>query len=175
MRVLDLLDERAPTLGRSRLLCIDGPAGSGKTTLAGRVVEAWPGTSTLVHMDDLYEGWSGLEAAIPRVARLLEPLRRGRPSAYRRYDWVAGAWAEEHPVEPADLVVVEGVGSGSRPLADAMTVLVWVEAGSGVRLDRGVARDGQAMRDHWIAWREAEEALFAREGTRERADVTVRT
>jgi hypothetical protein len=60
-------------------------------------------------------------------------------------------------------------------LADAMTVLVWVEAGSGVRLDRGVARDGQAMRDHWIAWREAEEALFAREGTRERADVTVRT
>jgi hypothetical protein len=36
-----------------------------------------------------------------------------------------------------------------------------------------VARDGEHMRDQWLAWREQEEAMFARERTRDRADVIV--
>ncbi len=54
-----------------------------------------------------------------------------------------------------------------------MTCLVWVEAPSVVRLERGVARDGEHMRSHWLTWAEQEEAMFERERTRERADVVV--
>ena len=45
------VDARPPTLGRGRLLCVDGPAGSGKTTLADEV-RAITG-APVVHMDNL--------------------------------------------------------------------------------------------------------------------------
>jgi Holliday junction resolvasome RuvABC ATP-dependent DNA helicase subunit len=56
--VVSLAAAREPTLGATRLVCIDGPAGSGKTTL-GTLVAASVGAQ-LVHGDDLMAGWSGL-------------------------------------------------------------------------------------------------------------------
>jgi uridine kinase len=168
------------TLGRGRLICVDGPAGSGKTTLAGALRRAARdllpsgGTVALVHMDNVYAGWSGLETGMATVATsVVEPLRHGRAGRYRRFDWHAMAFAEERAVDTVDVLVVEGVGSASAAYDDAITCLVWVETPSDVRLDRGLARDGERLRDHWLLWREAEEAMFARERTRERADVVV--
>ena len=43
---------------------------------------------------------------------------------------------------PAPLLVLEGVGSGSRSHAGLITALVWVEVPAGLRLQRGLARDG---------------------------------
>ncbi len=77
------------------------------------------------------------------------------------------------PVTP--LLVVEGVGSGSRSHAARHTVLVWVEADDERRLARGMARDGEQMRAHWEQLMREEVELFARERTRERADVVVAT
>jgi uridine kinase len=169
-----------PTLGRGRLVCVDGPAGSGKTTLAAALRRAarnlLPADSSvaLLHMDNVYAGWSGLEEGMETMAAsVVEPLRHGRPGRYRRFDWHAMRFAEEHVVDPVEVLLVEGVGSASRAYDDAITCLVWVEAPADVRLDRGLVRDGDRLRDHWLAWREVEEAMFARERTRERADVLV--
>ena len=170
--VLDLAAARAPTLGTGRLICIDGPAGSGKTTLATAVAHA--SGAEVLHMDDHYEGWAGLGEAPARIRdQILRPLAGGLPGHYHRYDWDTGGWAERHTVAPAPLLVVEGVGSGSRELAAHCTVLVWVEAERDVRLARGLARDGEAMRDHWLRWMDDEAAHFDRHGTRERADLVV--
>lgn len=171
---------KAPTLGRGRLVCVDGPAGSGKTTLAAalrrtaRDVLPAEGEVALLHMDNVYAGWAGLETGMATVATsVVEPLRHGRPGRYRRFDWHAMTFAEEHVVNPVDVLVIEGVGSAAAAYDDAITCLVWVETPADVRLDRGLARDGQGMRDHWLRWREAEQAMFVRERTRERADVVV--
>lgn len=178
--VMDLVLAHGPTLGRGRLVCVDGPAGSGKTTLAAALRRAarnlLPADATvaLVHMDNVYAGWAGLETGMETVATsVVEPLRHGRPGRYRRFDWHAMAFAEEHVVNPVDVLVIEGVGSASAAYNEAITCLVWVDTPSDVRLDRGLARDGQRLRDQWLLWREAEEAMFARERTRERADVVV--
>ncbi|MBO9521210.1 MAG: (d)CMP kinase [Nocardioidaceae bacterium] len=171
--VLDLLAAREPTLGAGRLLCIDGPAGSGKTTLAGQVAERTG--APVLRMDDLYDGWRGLPTVGPHVLGILEPLAAGAPGRYRRYDWHAGAYAEEHVVAPAPLLVLEGVGSGSLAWSSWATALVWVEADAEVRLARGLARDGEEYRDEWRQWSEDEQVLFARERTRERADLVLRT
>ena len=48
---------------------------------------------------------------------------------------------------------------------------VWVEAPASLRLERGLARDGVDARAQWLTWMSDEAAHFAREGTRERADV----
>src|SRR5919112_5477676 len=110
--VMESVLAHAPTLGRGRLVCVDGPAGSGKTTLgaalrrAARDLLAADGTVALVHMDNVYAGWGGLETGMATVATsVVEPLRYGRPGRYRRFDWHAMAFAEEHVVNPADVLV----------------------------------------------------------------------
>jgi uridine kinase len=171
-RVLELLATREPRLAGGHLVCLDGPAGSGKTTLAEHLRSAVVG-STVVHMDDLFEGWHGLPTVDRQLVGLLRTLAESRPGSYRRWDWHAGRWAERVTVEPAPLVVVEGVGSGSTTVADLVSVLVWVEAPYAQRLRRGLERDGDAFAPHWQQWAEAEQEVFARHRTRERADLVV--
>jgi hypothetical protein len=128
-----------------------------------------------VHLDHLYDGWSGLDTVTDQLETLLRPLADGRPGHYRRYDWHARAFAEtvEVGVPASGLLVVEGVGSGSASCADLRTVLAWVEVGRDLRLRRGLARDGEHLREQWLAWQASEDAHFARERTREHADLVV--
>jgi uridine kinase len=170
--VLGLARRRLPTLGRGRLVCIDGPAGSGKTTLADRILALAP-EATVVHMDDLYEGWEGLPTVTAQLDRVLLPLAADRAGSYRRWDWHAGGWAEEVTVEPTGLLVLEGVGSGSEHAAAVTTVLVWVEAPHDLRMRRGLDRDGDAFSPYWEAWARDEAEHFAQHRTRERADVLI--
>jgi len=170
--VLQLALERPPTLGQGRLVCLDGPAGSGKTTWAAGVADLAPGT-TVIHMDDLYPGWSGLSQVDAQLDDLLLPLADGRAGSYRRFDWVAGEFAEEVVVEPTPLLVLEGVGCGASRFASLVTVLVWIEAPHDLRMERGLARDGDAFAPYWEQWVKDEVDVFARERTRDRADVIV--
>ena len=172
--VADCVTTRPPTLGAGRLVCVDGPAGSGKTTLAGAIADVVPG-SQVVHCDELLQGWHGLPGLAATVEAMLRPLAVGRRGTWRRWDWAADGWAESHVVEPGGLLVLEGVGCWSPAVADLVGLLVWVEAGSEVRLDRGMARDGEHMRPQWEQWRLDEDDLFARLGTRARADLVVDT
>lgn len=171
--LLALARRRSPTLGAGRLLCLDGPGGAGKTTLASAVERAHGPGAVVVHMDDLYDGWTGLATVAGQLDSLLGPLSGGRPGCYRRYDWHARGFAETVLVDPPALLVLEGVGSGSTPAATVCTVLAWVEAPRDVRLARGLARDGEALREEWRRWQDREEAHFAREQTRRRAEVLV--
>lgn len=170
--VVALLERRPATLGGGRLLCVDGPAGAGKTTLAAAVAALRP-AAAVVHMDDLFPGWDGLPRVDEQLGTLLAPLAAGRPGRYRRWDWHADAWAEQVTVAPTSLLVVEGVGSGSAVTDPWRTVLVWVEAPSGLRRRRGIERDGDAFAPHWDRWAAAEHTHFAAHRTRERADLVV--
>ena len=119
-----------------------------------------------MHMDDLYEGWSGLGRVDAQLEGLLRPLATGAAGGYRRFDWDAGAFAETVVIAPVPLLVLEGVGSGSARFEDLQTVLVWVEAPYDVRMARGIARDGDAFAPHWEQWAQDEATLFAREKPR---------
>jgi hypothetical protein len=170
-QVLDLALSREPTLARGRLICIDGPAGSGKTTLAGEVAEL--SGAPVLHMDDMFEGWRGLPGITDQLQSLLRPLAIGRSGAYRRWDWPGNAWAETVRVPPAPLLVLEGVGSGSAVVGDLVTVLAWVEVPFELRLERGLERGGIGVGENWRQWAADEQGLFDRERTRERADVVL--
>ena len=165
----------APRCGRTRLVCVDGPSGAGKSTLAGRLAPVLGGAAVLA-MDDLYPGWDGLAESVPLLHdQVVVPLAAGLPASYRRWDWDRSAWAEHHDLGVPDVLIVDGVGCGSRPIAPFAVLVVWMEAPEDVRFGRGIARDGQAYRPHWERWAAQEQALFAAEGTRARADVVLTT
>lgn len=164
---------RPATLGKGRLICIDGPAGGGKTVLAAALAELT--AAPVVHMDDLYDGWAGLPRVSEQFDDLLLPLAAGAPGRYRRYDWHREAYAETLTVPPAPVLVVEGVGSAPTAYAGLQTAIAWVEAPEATRRQRALARDGATFAARWEAWAAMEEAYFARERTRDRADLVVVT
>lgn len=184
---LELVLDRAALPGGGRLLCIDGPAGSGKTTLAAAVARIWTGSVTVLHMDDLYEGWSGLNPTLwPRVKKqVAEPFAAGKSSRWQRFDWERDEFTDWQTLAPVDLLILEGVGSGSGALAEHRTGLVWVQAPTDVRVKRGLDRDQALYSREGMAWDETEhharwfgfmvdeERYFVSEGLPGRADLEI--
>lgn len=177
--VVDRVLTAPATLGSSRLICIDGPSGAGKTTLARQIRRVARRASSLpvsaVHMDDLYDGWGGLvDAATIKVPDwLLTPLSQNRVGRYRRYDWRSNAYAEWHRVDPGGLVVLEGCGSAALPADRFATLRLWIDTDPAVRLRRGLDRSGDEVLPYLQAWKRSEDAHFAADRTRERTDLLV--
>jgi uridine kinase len=166
------LREAPPHAGGCRVLAVDGPSGAGKSTLADAVAVEL--AAQVVRIDDLIPGWDGLEVAAPIVVRdVLAPIAEGRDGAYRRYDWDRHEYAEWRPVPQAAYLVVEGCASGSRSVAPYLSLLVWVDAPLELRFERGMERDGETFRPYWEQWEKQSSALFAAEGTAQRADLAV--
>ena len=163
-----------PRLGGTRLVVVDGPAGSGKTTVADGLACTLGPRAAVVHMDDLYAGWT-LTGAVARLsAGVLRPLAEGREGAYHRYDWAAARFCPAPvPLPPPVVLVVEGCGSGSRPVDPWASLRVWVEADPALRLARGLARDGAHLAGEWHRWQRLEAEHYRIDGTRARADVVV--
>jgi uridine kinase len=156
------------------VLAIDGRSGAGKTRLAAEL-SAELGAA-VVSIEDLYGGWDGLERGIGMlVSEVLEPLAAGRTVRVPRYDWVARAWGEPTVLEPAGVLIVEGAGAGARRAAAFASLLVWLEAPTAVRKQRALDRDGETFAPYWDMWAAQEEAMLARERTRERADLVLKT
>ncbi|WP_328467621.1 dephospho-CoA kinase [Actinoplanes sp. NBC_00393] len=170
-RVVSWAGELPAGPGR-RVLAVEGRSGSGKTTLA--VAVAGRLHAPLIHMDDLYAGWDGLEQGVTALRdRILVPLAEGRPAVWQRWDWAAGEYAESHRVPDGDWLVVEGVGSGGRMLRPYLCGVVWLESPTEVRKRRALARDGAVYAPHWDRWARQEAAFYAAEGVRESAGLII--
>ncbi len=177
-----------PSVGPVRLVCVDGPAGSGKTTLAdalGGALHPAFDDVPVVHADDLYEGWALVADAPDRVtafarfadrvdAWLLEPWSHGLPAVHPVRDWYADAWGPTVSVPAAPVVVLEGVGTASRALRARAALSVWVEVDPVLAIERVVARDGEAMRGEIVSWQRDEARWHELDGTRAGVDVRLR-
>jgi uridine kinase len=162
----------APAKASTRLVAIDGHGGSGKSTFATRLAEAL-GRAPVVHTDD-FASWESSAEWWPRLdEQVVQPLLAGRGGRYQRCDWDERRLAEWHDVPPGSVVLLEGVSAARRAIADLLVLTVWVEAPQDVCVERGVARDGEQMRDTWIEWLRAEKEHFRTDRTRERADIIV--
>lgn len=160
------------------VIVIDGPAGAGKTSAAAAIVTVVaPRSAAVIHMDDLYDGWGGLNDELTDyLTEELEPqIRAGEDITHRCYDWHRGEFGAMKHVPETDVLIVEGVGAGQPALADVADLAIWVEAPRDVCEQRWRARDGAAMSAHFPAWWAAQDAHFARYRTRERADLAVTT
>lgn len=111
----------APPAGRPTLVAIEGMGGAGKSHLAALLASAREDV-TVVHADDFYgpeerdwRSWTA-EQGYQRYfdhrrleAEVLQPLWRGDPGQFQRYDWNARALDGMVTVLAEGVVVVEGV------------------------------------------------------------------
>ncbi|MET7762632.1 hypothetical protein ABZS86_11045 [Streptomyces sp. NPDC005355] len=162
-----------PSCGAVRLVAVDGHAGSGKTTFAGRLAAALGGAPVL-HTDDFATheelfGWTG------RLhEHILAPLARGAAAWFAPYDWVERRFAAtRRRLDPAPVVLLEGVGSGRRAVRPHLAHLVWMDLPDLASWHRGQLRDGPELSAFWDGWRPAERAHFAADPSRPYAGTLV--
>jgi uridine kinase len=176
-RFADLAAEirsRPARFGGRRLVAIDGPSGSGKTVFARRLSGALGG-APVVHTDHLLNGWDDQLTFWDRLEELaLGPLRRGEPARYRRYRWHRGDFGGAPVVvEPAEVVLLEGVTAARAVIRPELSLAVVVTAPGGLRLQRALDRDGAHLLPYLHRWRAGEDAHFAADRTVAHADLIV--
>ncbi|MFI6038431.1 uridine kinase [Streptomyces sp. NPDC051315] len=162
-----------PSCGPVRLIGVDGHAGSGKSTFAGRLAGAL-GDPPVLHLDDLAShdelfAWTGR-----LLTQVIEPLRHGTTAHYAPYDWRSRRFGPPRPLPPAPVILIEGVGAGRRALRPHLAHLLWMEMPREEAWARGRARDGEEQREFWDGWVRAELLHFAEDPTRPYADTLVR-
>ncbi|MDI3406578.1 uridine kinase family protein [Streptomyces cavernicola] len=161
-----------PSCGPVRLVAVDGHAGSGKSTFAGRLAAALGGAPvlTLDHVRSHAELFDWTDRFRREV---LDPLAAGRTAHVPAYDWNTRRFDGEMLLPAASVVLVEGVGAGRRELRPWLAWLCWMDLAHGDAWARGRSRDGAAQREFWDGWERAEHRHFAEDPTRPFADVLV--
>lgn len=146
---------------------IGGHGGAGKTSLARSIPDA-----EIVSTDEF---WNGREFELSRLRReVFDRLVAGGSARFASFDWVAKEARGMRIVAPAGIVVVEGVCALHRMFRDDYDLRVWVEAPRDVRLERGVARDGEAARSTWEdVWMPMEDRYVERDDPIAAADLIV--
>lgn len=155
-RLSALAGERAPASSDGEparaqravpVVTIDGYSGSGKSTLAAalaRLVAGWQ----VLHLDDWYPGWDGLEAGVGIARRIAADLRAGRASSYEAWDWENGTTGATIRV-PLAPTIIEGCGA----IEAEADLVIWIaDPGEDERRHRALARDGQTYAPHWQRW-----------------------
>jgi hypothetical protein len=182
-KVLELVDA-----GKSMpIVLIDGRSNSGKSTLAAElqniIFKDGESAPRVIHMDDLYLGWNGLQAGVDYLQRfILKPLSDSYIAQWREYDWADsgnpesakngagyetrnGDWREFMGGTP---LIIEGCGALNQLSAPLADVRVWLEVDQETRHERWLAREG--TNEHWAEWAAQEEEFYAREKSSELAD-----
>lgn len=176
-QILELIESGTP----APIILIDGRTGAGKTTFAAalqnRLFQKGESAPRVIHMDDLYEGWDGLQAGVDYLIRqILNPLARREGASWQEFNWATnertGTWREFRGGTP---LIIEGVGSLSRIAAEQAAITIWLEADQAVRHERLTARKAEGDGDgSWFAMWSAQEAdFYAREKSAEIADLVI--
>jgi uridine kinase len=159
------------------IVTIDGVAGAGKTSLAAAMSEKYKEykdhfSVQVIHMDDLYDGWEN--PLSPTLSKKLTEIAQAHMTAipYEAtvHNWLDTVAASPLIVEPVDMLIIEGVGSGQRSIRKFASTKIWIEFDPIVGLKRVLARDGAGIEKEMADFLEDQRVHFIEEGTREAAD-----
>jgi len=160
-----------------QIILIDGPAGSGKTTLATKLQGEL--NCQVVHLDDIYDGWNNAlsQTLSDKLLALVDSFLKGESFDLEIYNWHESKFDSSISIMPAPHLIIEGVGAGQSAIRQLAATLYWVEADPGVALQRVLDRDESVPEIEALMqrWRISEAKHFEAERTREFADFIITT
>ena len=167
----DFLPKLTAKCGESIVITIDGPAGSGKTTLANELSALFDSCYT-IHMDDLYEGWdSTLTSDLTRkLSTIYSGVQRENRIRFAPFNWLESKLDSQVDVAAPKYLIVEGVGSGQSATRDFVSLALWIEVAPGLGLERVIKRDGPSVAQFMPAFMAAQDLHFSKEATKKSAD-----
>lgn len=166
--------------GATKVIAIDGLAGAGKTSLAKALKKKLSEIEVdirveIIAMDDLYNGWE--DALTPTLTRtllnqILTPISVKQISVeYRTYNWFTSEQGVVKVLPPADIVILEGVGSGQIQVRKFLSHLIWIDIAPEIGLARVLRRDGDYIESQMRQWQSQEYEFFVKEKTRDSATI----
>ena len=160
---------------KTTLIAIDGVAGSGKTTLALKLAQDLT-ESSVVHMDDLYDGWSNplsqkLTARV--ISQLLEPVSKQLPVSYQIFDWKLNRFTDFKTILQRKYLILEGVGAAQREFRPYINKIIWIECDPSLGFNRVIARDGVKVEQEMIRFLIDQNNHFLTELSKNVADYTL--
>jgi uridine kinase len=158
-----------------QIILIDGPAGSGKTTLSHQIGSEL--NCEIVHLDDHYNGWDeALGTDLTKVLlNIVDNFLNGKVAEVPTFNWHLHNFEGSRKITPADFLIIEGVGSGQSQIRPFATKLYWVETEPEIGLARVLERDGTEYEERIKTWQIREANHFQVERTREFADFIIST
>ena len=167
----NLLSELS-SLQPGEVIAIDGPAGSGKTTLANQLSKDLANVE-IIHMDDLYHGWSDafsarLTASV--INQILAPISQGIEFNYEIYDWKSNKFSKSKIIPSGQIYILEGVGAGQRQFRKYLSKIIWLDIADEEGLTRVINRDGAEILSPMQEFQRAQKLHFARDLTENAAD-----
>lgn len=162
-----------------QIILIDGPAGSGKTTLSLKLQREFSVNLNcqVIHLDDHYNGWDeALDSNLSEMLKLVvSNFLLGLPSEIRTFNWHKAKFEGSKRIESGEVLIIEGVGAGQSTIREQAASLYWVETDSENALRRVLDRDGQEYEERIRTWQIREAKHFKEERTREFADFIIST
>lgn len=161
---------------RPVLIAVDGFSGAGKTSLAVELAAALRAHHrvSLFHLEDIYPGWDGLADGIAYYREhVAAPLADGQRAVWQAWDWKTGRYGGTRGTEPAEIILLEGVGASSAGVGHLLDAAVWVQAPAELRREQALKRDGDTYAPHWERWAAQERTWAAADPAAARADITV--
>ena len=98
-----------------------------------------------------------------------------QPANLSRYNWATSSFDPAEVIEPADLLILEGVGSGDKSLQDQFAALIWIDIDPEIGVKRVIDRDGAQVADEMKKWLGTQQQYFSQHSTREKADFILTT
>ncbi|MGA1839236.1 MAG: uridine kinase family protein [bacterium] len=172
-----------PRKQNTLLVGIDGVGGSGKSTLAMVFAKLSPDVQ-IVHIDDFYLP-SNIQPEKQQIigdlydwrrlkTQVLKPLSENRPAKYQIYNWSSDRLEDWVECKPEGIILIEGVFTTSLELRNYYDFLIWVDCPRGLRLERGLNRDGKDARSQWEnIWMPAEDRYIEQHNPKDNANVIV--
>ena len=164
-------------------MAIDGGAGSGKSTFALRLQDALGAgiDCAVVHLDHFFRTRRERGSRLARVEdtdwqrlrdEVIHPLRAGRSARFQLYDWPRDRLRRWQTVQPAGVVIVDGVSALRRELAGCFDLAIWLSCPRDKRIARLAGR-GDTPPEEIEYWLPSEDAYVAAHAPRQRAHLVV--
>jgi uridine kinase len=161
------------------VITIDGPAGGGKTTLASHISNGLNSrvSTSVIHMDDLYNGWKDPfgKPFIDALVKITSSHIAGIACDIPQYDWATSSYGASKNYQPANVLILEGVGSSASQIRDRVCASIWIEINPEDGLQRVLQRDGVAIATEMAEWLRTQHAFFTAEQSAESADFALTT